>query len=441
MKVNPVKGVHDIFDKDALDLKRIETIAAMVANNYGYSPIVIPTIEQTALFARDIKDSSDMVTKEMYTFLDKGNRSLSLRPEFTAGIIRAIVHNKLYALDDLPLRLFYEGSCFRYERPQAGRYREFHQLGVELVDEPSIYNDVEVLLLGYRIITALEIPCLVKINYLPKKESRENYLNALRDYFAPQADKLCEDCQRRLSTNPLRILDCKVSNCQKIIANAPKINDYLSLEEISEFNKIQSLIKESEVDFNCDSTLVRGLDYYSGLVFEYHIDSSSGDLVGAVGGGGRYDKLIEELGGPANLVGTGFSLGLERLLYVYQNSDNYEESDKHIAFYFISMDEKALPIAFYTAELIRSEIGLPCYFEPRVKSAKSGLRAANKKHALYAVIIGEEEVEKGIVSIKNLKSGEQTGVDMSNLISVLTNIFDEENEDLDGEDVPQTKKS
>ncbi len=427
MKYAPLKGVHDLINQDADDIYRIISLTSLCANTYGYTPIIVPTIESTSLYQREQKDSSDMVTKEMYTFLDKGNRSISLRPEFTAGVLRAVISNKMHTQKELPIKLYYQGSCFRYERPQAGRYREFSQLGVEAIDEPSIYLDLEVLLLGCAMLYRLDLdfPFKVKVNYLPSKEGRKKYVEALKKYFKPHLENMCLDCKNRYKTNPLRILDCKVEEDKKLIKKAPKISDFYTEEEREKVELIKDVLKEEEIKFEIDETLVRGLDYYSGLVFEYVVDNKVGDEVGSIGGGGHYDSLVEELGGPSNLEGVGFSFGMERLLRCYQELPNYMPRTGHILFSFIPLNEEGIDVAFSLVNVVRSFGHMPCSMPYKVKSLKAGLRKASNEKASYAVIIGEDEIKKEIVTVKDLHTGTQEEVSVDHFLDYVVSLIQE----------------
>ena len=293
MDINPVKGTHDIIADEANLYTMIENTAMGIASLYGYKEIRTPVIEHTPLFLRSVGESSDIVNKEMYTFEDKGGRSVTLRPELTAGVMRSIVTNKLYANSDLPLKYCYVGPCFRYERPQAGRYRQFNQFGVEAVGAPSIYQDAEVISIGHRLLNTIGLENVkVLINSLGDEESRKAYKEALREYFSKHIDKMCPDCKRRLEVNPLRILDCKVPEDIEIVKNAPKMTDYLSPASKAYLQAVISILKSIGIETEIDSNLVRGLDYYTGVVFEYHFAKVEGvDNVGALGGGGHYANL------------------------------------------------------------------------------------------------------------------------------------------------------
>lgn len=431
MVINPVKGTHDIIAEEANTYSGIEYDCRIIAELFGYSEIRTPIIEHTPLFIRSVGESSDIVNKEMYTFDDKGGRSLTLRPEMTAGVMRSVVSNKLYANADLPLKYFYVGPCFRYERPQAGRYRQFHQFGVEAIGATSYLQDAEVISLGKRVLDSLGIENVkVLINSLGDEESRENYRKALKEYFSKHIETMCEDCKRRLEINPLRILDCKVPEDREIIEKAPKMKDYLSTEAKARFNNVIEALKKVNIEVEIDDTLVRGLDYYTGVVFEYHMNEN--DDVGAIGGGGHYKNLLKEIGGP-DLEGVGLSFGMERLYYVFQKAN--AGSPLFLSgpdFYIMSMGEKAIELSFSLANVLRSNgyaIDM-CYEQ---KSFKSLFKIAERKHSKFAIIIGDDEIEKNELTVKNLKTQEQTIVKTEDMVRVFKSLLEDYMHDLQKE--------
>jgi len=424
MEILPVKGTHDIYEADATVYSDLENRLVYMALLHNYKEIRTPIIEHTNLFVRGVGESSDIVNKEMYTFDDKGGRSITLRPELTAGIMRSIVSNKLYANADLPLRYFYLGPCFRYERPQAGRYRQFNQFGIEAIGAPNYLQDAEVISFGYHALFILGIDNVkVYINSLGDEASRARYREALKEYFAKHIDKMCSDCKRRFEVNPLRILDCKVPEDQEIIKDAPKLKDYLSDESKLYLNNVISLLKEVGIEAVIDDNLVRGLDYYTGVVFEYHVDKIEGaDNVGALGGGGHYAHLLKEVGGP-DLEGVGLAFGIERLVYVHNlaHKGGYELGPD---FFVIGMNQEIIDKNFSLADMIRSK-GIAVEANYEVKSLKSLLKTAVKKHAKFAIIVGEEEIEKKRLVVKNLRSQEQTTVELENFEATLESLLNE----------------
>lgn len=432
MEIYPVKGTHDIVAEEADLYHDIESTCAMLARFYGYKEMRTPIIEHTNLFVRGVGQSSDIVNKEMYTFMDKGDRSITLRPELTAGIMRSIVSNKLHVNADLPLKYFYVGPCFRYERPQAGRYRQFHQFGVEAIGAPSYYLDSEVIMLGYNILTTFfaskKEQLKVYINSLGDEKSRSDYREALKKYFAKHIDKMCGDCKRRYEINPLRILDCKVPEDREFIKNAPKMSDYLSDEARLYLNNVISLLKESGIEVIIDDNLVRGLDYYTGIVFEYHMEAGEGEEnVGALGGGGHYAKLLSEIGGP-DLEGIGLAFGIERLAHVIKSKFGEEEILIKTGpdFYLFGMNEEAIEKNYKIAEELRKE-GLATEVCYEVKSMKSIIKTGVRRNARFIGIIGEDELLKNQITIKNLATQEQSTVNVDDIVSVASAMFQEQN--------------
>lgn len=425
MEINPVKGTHDIIAREADEYRQLERVAYDLSRCYNYEEIRTPIIEHTPLFLRSVGESSDIVTKEMYTFDDKGGRSVTLRPEMTAGVLRSVVTNKLYANADLPLRYFYIGPCFRYERPQAGRYRQFHQFGIEVVGANSYHHDSEVITFGHRLLFTLGLDnVVIKINSLGDEESRKAYREALRAYFADKIDDMCEDCHRRLEINPLRILDCKVPSDQEIIKGAPKMSDFLSPESKAYLKDVIADLTRIGIKVEEDDSLVRGLDYYTGVVFEYHVKTSDGVDVGAIGGGGHYAHLLKEVGGP-DLEGIGMAMGLERLHYVVkdlapQSFYSYHGPDV----FLMGTSEFLIEENFSLADNLRSA-GFATEMNYEVKSLKSLFKLASKKNARFSIIIGEDEFTKGIVSIKNMESGEQTTCKIGELTNTLEDLMKE----------------
>ena len=420
MAVNNVKGTRDIIGEEANAFNYIENLLKQICELFAYNEVRPPVMEYSELFARGVGESSDVVRKEMYTFLDKAERSVTLRPEFTAGIMRLIIQNKLLATNELPLKTYYVGPVFRYERPQLGRYRQFSQFGVEAVGNDSPEIDVETIVLAYTILTSLNLDNVsVVINTIGDEESRVNYKNALKEYFAQYLDQMCADCHTRYELNPLRILDCKVPEDQKIVANAPKMKDFLSEKAKERFNKVLNLLDALDIPYTVDDTLVRGLDYYSETVYEFHYVSSNGNDYGAIGGGGHYGKLVKELGGP-DVAGVGFSFGVDRLYSVLKDDNLLPDGiDNPIEIYVMPLGEIAKPLAMQTASALRisgyrTEL---CFEEAKLGNM---FKRAERKGARFAVIIGENEVNNEEVIIKNLATTQQVTVPTSELIEKIS---------------------
>ena len=426
MSVNNVKGTRDIIGEEANAFNYIENLLKQICELFAYNEVKPPVLEHTELFVRGVGESSDVVRKEMYTFLDKAERSVTLRPEFTAGIMRLIVNNKLLNTNELPYKAYYVGPVFRYERPQLGRYRQFTQFGVEAVGNNTPEIDVETMVLAYTILTSLNLENVsIKINTLGDEESRQNYKNALKEYFAKYLDQMCPDCHSRYELNPLRILDCKVPEDQKIVAGAPKMKDYLSANAKERFSKVLALLDDLEIPYEVDDTLVRGLDYYSETVYEFHYVSSTGNDYGAIGAGGHYGGLVKEIGGP-DVAGVGFSFGIDRLYSVLRDDDLLPDGlNNPIEIYVMPMGEVAKPLAMQTAAALRiSGYRVDMCFE----EAKLGnmFKRAERKGAQFAVIIGENEVNNQEVIVKNLATTEQKSVPVSELIEKISQEMGEE---------------
>jgi len=433
MEINPVKGTHDIVGDEACTYQEIESILREVAEVYGYDEFRTPIIEHSELFTRSVGESSDIVRKEMYTFLDKGNRSITLRPEVTASVIRAIVNKKLYASQDLPIKAFYLGPTFRYERPQAGRYRQFSQFGVEAVGLDSHLVDVEVIALGYRSLQALGFNSItLKINTLGDDESRTRYREALREYFTSHIHTMCGDCGERLKLNPLRILDCKVAEDQAIIRGAPRIHEFLSEKSKERFNLIINSLDSLGIKFELDESLVRGLDYYSETVFEYHFISSKGKSLGALGAGGHYSNLVEELGGP-KFEGIGLSFGVERLAQVLIEEKIMPAWFATVDFYVMPVEDVELEKVYAIAELLR-KLGYRTDVAYERKPLKTLFKKAERRNAYFAVIVGKDELAKNALTIKNMQTQEQSTVSIADLEAVAETLFAEVDDQQEGDE-------
>ena len=414
--INPVKGTHDVIADEADAYAFIENLFYSIAESYGYRHIVTPVIEHTEVFDRAAGEGSDVVRKEMYTFLDKGERSITLRPEGTAGVMRSIVTNKLYATPDLPLKYYYCGTAYRYERPQLGRYREFRQLGVECVGENSVYLDAETIAFAYHFLEALGFESIkLKINTLGDKASREAYKNALRAYFADKIDGMCADCHERLRLNPLRILDCKVPEDHELTKGAPKIQDYLSPESKARYEKTVELLRSLDVAFEEDPTLVRGLDYYGEVVFEVHCISPEGKDYGAICGGGHYEGILSSFGGPGEIdVGVGFGMGIERIYSLMKEFGLTERLVSQTDVILMPLGDGAVDTAYFLADAIR---GLGYSVEATYRSGKLGsfFKRAERKKAKLALIFGDDEIAKKTVQVKDLKAQQQEEVALAAL--------------------------
>ncbi len=433
-EIKNVKGTHDVYADENNAYEKVENLMKSIAEIYAYQGVRPPVLEHSPVFVRGVGEGSDIVRKEMYTFLDKGGRELTLRPEFTAGIMRLVVQNKLYATNELPLKLYYVGPVFRYERPQLGRYRQFNQFGVESIGHNSPLNDVEVIVLAYTILCSLGLENVkIKINTLGDEESRNNYRNALKAYFAGHIENMCVDCKSRFEINPLRILDCKVPEDRPIIEGAPKIGAYLSKDSQERFDQVLEALEALQIPYEINQSLVRGLDYYSETVFEFHYKSKEGNDYGAVGAGGHYGKLMSELGGP-DLPGVGFSFGIERIVSVLKDDGLLEDVKNQLDAYIMPLDKESMIYAEEVAVILRNSGGYKvdmCF--DNVKLGNMFKRAANKK-AKFAIIIGENEVKEESVVLKDLAKQEQITVKVEELVDKFDELYEasygEEEEEL-----------
>ena len=422
MDAQNVKGTRDVLANESHLYHEVENFLIKIATLFGYNEIRTPILENSEVFSRGVGESSDIVRKEMYTFLDKGNRSVTMRPEFTAGIVRSFVQNKMYATEELPVKLFYHGPAFRYERPQLGRFRQFTQFGVESLGNNSLYNDAEVIVMAITMLQSLGLENVkLKINCLGDEESRNNYREALKAYFKPLLPEMCEDCKQRYEINPLRILDCKVPHDHELALKAPKISDYLSENSKNRFDALKSYLDMAQVKYELDDQLVRGLDYYSEIVFEFSYVSKEGKDYGALGGGGHYSNLIKELGGP-DLPGVGFSFGIERLIDVLKDDRILIAIPQDVDIYVMPLDAKYRPFLLNLVNMIRlrgyrAEI---CFDDAKVGSM---LKRANKKGVEIALLYGENEFNNKVVTLKNLKTGEQQEVPLDKLLSFIDNYY------------------
>lgn len=427
---NLVKGTHDVIIDEASKYTYIEQLLMKTAELFGFKEFRTPIIEYSELFQRSVGDSSDIVRKEMYTFFDKGNRSITLRPEITAGTIRSMVNNKLFVMQDYPIKGYYVGPCFRYERPQQGRYRQFNQFGVECAGVNSPLRDAETIILGFMQLKMLGFDNItLKINSLGDEESRNAYKNALKEYFKDYVVNMCDDCKERFNLNVLRILDCKVESDQELVKTAPKMKDFLSENAKQSFNIILNELDKQSIEYCIDDDLVRGLDYYSGVVFEFHYTSKLGKNYGAIGAGGHYTNLISEIGGPA-VEGVGFAMGIERLSAVMSDDnlfDNNENLNNKIDIYVMPIGNENESFALEVANDIRMN-GFTCDVCLENKGMSQMFKKAERRNASFSAIIGSDEVINKEVVLKNLSTKEQIVVKLNNLVEKLDELF-EINED------------
>lgn len=404
------RGTKDILPAESGRWQYLEAALLRTARRYGFREIRIPTFEHTELFDRSVGDTTDVVQKEMYTFTDKGDRSVTLRPEGTAGIARAALEHGLLG-DALPLKVSYNITCFRYEKPGSGRYREFHQFGVELYGANAPAADSEILALAYDCLTALGLGNVVlEINSLGCKECRGAYVKALLDYFGQYRGQLCGTCLERLDKNPLRVLDCKSPEDQKIAAGAPSILDYLCDDCRSHFEEVKARLDAAGIPYRVEPTIVRGLDYYTRTVFEMVHTAPTGERV-VCGGGGRYGNLIQELGGPPT-EGIGFAMGLERLLstMIAEGCSFPEEPGCDLC--LVTMGQAAGVKAFRLAGQLRRQ-GFQVQCDLMGRSVKAQMKYANKIGAKYVIVLGEDELAKGEAQLKPMAGGDPAPVKLT----------------------------
>lgn len=419
MAVQIPRGTQDILPGTSEKWQYVEKRMHDLCRAFNYSEIRTPIFEQTELFQRSVGDTTDIVQKEMYTFEDKGGRSLTLRPEGTASVARSYVENKRFGLPDQPDKLYYIGPMFRYERPQSGRMRQFVQFGVEAIgsDDPSI--DAEVIALAMELYSSLGLKGLkLVINSLGDKESRENHKQALISHFKPSIDEFCSDCQQRLEKNPLRILDCKKDKDHPLMANAPSILDYLNEDSRHYFEKVQAFLSQMDISYEIDPGLVRGLDYYNNTAFEIMIEGEGFGAITTLTGGGRYNGLTEELGGP-EAPGIGFALSIERLLMALSAQNVDLPVEKGLDCYVVTMGESAETEAVSILWSLRKK-GLSVEKDYMQKKVKAQFKAADRMNAAYTVVIGDDELQSGEVSIKKMSDGSQEKTAIADLADYLT---------------------
>jgi len=412
-RIKGIKGVKDILPEETPRWRLIEDSARRWALCYGYQEIRIPIFELTALFARSIGAETDIVEKEMYTFPDRDGTSLTLRPEGTAGTVRAFIeHNR--AADPLPQKYFYIGPMFRHERPQAGRLRQFHQFGVEFFGTSDPRADIEVIALLWRLLSDLALPDLtLEINSLGSSGDRAAYKPLLRSFLSQQESRLCANCRRRMKTNPLRVLDCKVPDCRAATESAPRLIDHLSPEALAHFNQVLAGLVAIGIPYRLNPRLVRGLDYYCLTSFE--ITSTHLGAQNAVGAGGRYDGLIETLGGPS-VPAVGFAIGLERvaLMLPQASSSLFNEC----LYYVAAFGENGTKLGLVLLDELR-RVGLSAQCDYRAITLKAHLRQADRSKCRYAILLGDDESARGSVILRNLESKAQEELPLAGLSSLL----------------------
>lgn len=417
------RGTQDILPNEIEKWHALEEYLQKFTTLYHYKEIRTPIFEHTEVFKRG-NDSSDMVNKEMYTFMDNGARSLTLRPEGTAGVCRSFVENKLYGSPDLPVKLYYMGPMMRYERPQKGRQRIFNQFGVEVLGVKNPYLDVETIALGYSILSGLGLKDLVvQLNTLGDDESRNNYREALKKHFHGYLDELCVDCHRRYEQNPLRILDCKVDHDHPAMKSAPKISDYLNEESRDYFEKVKAGLDALEIPYTVEDRLVRGLDYYTHTVFEIVSVNEDMGAQATLLAGGRYDGLIEYFGGP-EMSGIGWALGMERILLALEAENIEIAKDEGLDAYVLCLCKEAQLEAFKLTTMLRSH-GFICDTDYQQRSFKAQFKSVERMKAKIAILVGEDELASHTLSLKKIDTQEQFKIPADEIITKMDELLEE----------------
>ncbi len=412
------KGTYDIYGDTAKYYNYINDTFKTVCEYYNYEYIRTPIFEESELFHRTVGQTSDIVSKETYDFKDRGNRCLTLRPEGTAGVVRSFIENKMYGDVNQPKKFYYSGTMYRYERPQAGRYRELSQIGVEVLGCASPLIDAEVISLAYRLLEEMGIDNItVKINTLGNNFSRENYRSALVHYLEPHIHELCEDCKKRFTTNPLRILDCKVDKDSDIIKNIPSILDYLDQESKTRFDQVLEYLTYLDVDYEVDSNLVRGLDYYNHTVFELVADVDQLGNASTLCGGGRYNGLVANLGGQ-DTPGIGFACGIDRLIMVLQELNKDKDITSSLDVYVMAISEEEKLTAIRLVQDLRW-----CEIKTEMDTLNRGLKAqfkqADRLKARLLVLLNSKDLQKGLITVKDNLTKEETKVDEDEILDYI----------------------
>ena len=407
------KGTYDIYGDNAKKRAYVNEILATLSEKYGYGYIETPVFEASELFHRGVGETTDMVQKETYDFKDRGDRNLTLRPEGTASIVRWFIENKMYGNMTDPVKVFYNAKMYRYERPQSGRNREFTQWGFECFGSDDVISDAEVISLAYNAyrLLGLDNVC-VRLNTLGDDESRNNYRDALVSYFRPHIDSLCEDCKNRLEKNPLRILDCKVDAENEIMASAPKILDYLNEESKKRFDSLCELLDLMDINYEVDQKLVRGLDYYNHTVFEITLNNSY-----ALGGGGRYNSLVETLGGPS-VPGLGFAMGYDRTILAMEEEGINIPINDSIDVYLLYVTNTEKETACYLVQDLRLN-GFVVETDMMNKSLKAQFKSVDRFNSKYFIVLNDEDLAKNMVRVKDNKTKEEKEVEINDLIDYL----------------------
>jgi histidyl-tRNA synthetase len=415
MKFQRPRGTNDLTPDESPVWRHLRQVFDAVTTSFGYREVAPPVFESTELFTRAVGEATDVVSKEMYTFQDRKGRSLTLRPEGTAGVVRLMVENSLLAAGGVQ-RVSYWGPMFRYDRPQAGRYRQFHQFGVEAFGQGGASLDVETIQVMVTLLQKIGLSSLkVMVGSVGDEHCRPAYVEKLREFLEDLDESLCSTCRQRRTSNPLRVFDCKVATCREAIAGAPRTIDHLCQGCSGHLEQVEQLLKSAGIPYEIDPTLVRGLDYYTRTVFEVHYPALGAQS--ALGGGGRYDGLVAQCGGPPTPA-VGFSAGIERWIWAMGKELALAERDLKLrGAYFTLMSEEAFPVAARIASSLREAI--PVEVDYTGRSLKAQLKSANSRDARFAIIIGEDELAEGNATLKDLDSGEQKALPQGQLLELI----------------------
>ncbi len=412
------KGTYDVYGNTGKKIVYLENLLKALMEKYNYEYVRTPLFEASDLFHRGVGETSDIVSKETYDFTDRGNRNITLRPEGTAGVVRSFIENKMYARTEQPIKTWYYGPMYRYERPQSGRYREFYQFGVEVFGTNDPMIDAEIISIPVNFYKLLGLKGIkVNINSLGDAESRKNYRDALIEYFKPHINTLCEDCKTRFLKNPLRILDCKVDKETEILKNAPSILDYLNEESKKHFENVKKYLEALDIEYVVNPKIVRGLDYYTNTVFEVEANVEGFGSQNVLCAGGRYNNLVETIGGPST-AGIGFALGFERLLTAldYENINVIE--DDGIDVYIIPMSENEKQKSLNVTNNLRMN-GFKVDMDYLNRNIKSNFKQADRLNSKFVIIIGEEEIKTNVATIKNNHEKTEEKIEFDKLVEYL----------------------
>ncbi len=409
------KGTYDVYGNYGKNLLYLRDLIQTLMEKYNYQYIRTPMFESSELYHRGVGETTDIVSKETYDFIDRGDRKMTLRPEGTAGVVRSFIENKMYGEASQPVKCWYYGPMYRYERPQAGRFREFYQFGVEVFGTEDPLADAEVISIPVNLYKLLGLKGIkVNVNTLGDIESRKMYREALLEYFKPHLDCLCEDCKKRYATNPLRILDCKVDKDLEIMKNAPKISDYLNDISKIHFDKVKKYLEAMDIEYNVDENLVRGLDYYTHTVFEVEAEVEGFGSQNVLCGGGRYDLLVETIGGPKT-PGVGFATGIERLMTALEYEQKLPTDLDNLDIYIIPMSDNEKEYSLNLVNTLRMN-GFSCEVDTMNRNIKSNFKQADRLNSKYVIIIGEDEIKNNSLTIKNNLTKEEYKVSDNDII-------------------------